>query len=60
LLKKNIPFEWTVSQQIAFDILKWKLMEKTILMHFDFNKIFKLYTDASNVGLGAVLMQEDD
>ncbi len=52
LLKKNIPFEWTVSQQIAFDILKWKLIEELILAHPDFNKMFKLYTDASDVGLG--------
>src|SRR6266536_3593523 len=60
LLKKNIPFEWTVSQQTAFDILKRKLMEEPILVYPDFTKMFKLYTDASNVGLRAVLMQEDD
>ena len=35
-------------------------MKKLILMHSDFNKIFKLYTDASDVKLKAVLMQEDD
>jgi len=60
LLKKNIPFEWTVSQQTAFDILKWKLMEEPILAYPNFNKMFKLYTDALDIGLGAVLMQEDD
>src|SRR6266540_4309081 len=60
LLKKNTPFEWTVSQQTAFDILKRKLMEEPILAHPDFTKMFKLYTNASDVGLGAVLMQEDD
>ncbi len=60
LLKKNIPFEWTVSQQTAFDILKRKLTEEPILAHPDFTKMFKLYTDTSDVGLGAVLMQEDD
>src|SRR6266498_3672360 len=60
LLKKNILFEWTVSQQTAFDILKRKLTEEPILAHPDFTKMFKLYTDASDVGLEAVLMQEDD
>src|SRR6266540_3421218 len=60
LLKKNTPFEWTVSQQTAFDILKRKLTEKPILAHPNFTKIFKLCTNASDVGLGAVLMQEDD
>src|SRR6266498_2108358 len=60
LLKKNTLFEWTVSQQTAFDILKRKLTEEPILAHPDFSKMFKLYTDASDVGLGAVLMQEDD
>ena len=60
LLKKNTSFEWTVSQQTAFDILKRKLIEKPILAHPDFTKMFKLYTDASDVGLEEVLMQEDD
>ncbi len=60
LLKKNTPFEWTVSQQTAFDILKWKLTEEPILVHPDFTKMFKLYIDASDVGLGVVLMQKDD
>ena len=49
-----------MSQQTAFNILKRKLTEESILAHPDFTKMFKLYTDASDVGLGAVLMQEDD
>ncbi len=35
-------------------------MEEPILAYSDFNKMFKLYIDALNVGLKAVLMQEDD
>ena len=49
-----------MSQQIIFDILKQKFTEEPILAYSDFNKMFKLYTDASDIGLGAVLMQEDD
>ena len=59
-MKKNTPFEWTVSQQTAFDILKQKLTEEPILVHPDFSKMFKLYTNASDIGLEVVLMQEDD
>jgi len=55
-LKKNIPFKWIVSQQIAFDILKQKFTEEPILAHPDFNEMFKLYTDTSDIVLGAVLM----
>ncbi len=29
-------------------------------MHPNFNKMFKLYTDTSDIGLRVVLMQEDD
>ncbi len=49
-----------MSQQTAFDILKRKLTEESILAYPDFTKMFKLYTDTSDVGLEAVLMQEDD
>ena len=49
-----------MSQQTAFDILKRKLTEEPILVHPDFTKMFKLYTDTSDVGLEVVLIQEDD
>ena len=59
-MKKETPKEWGKAQQTAFDLLKKKLTEELILTHLDFRKQFYLFTDASNEGLGAVLMQKDD
>ncbi len=39
---------------------KQKLIEESILTYPDFNKIFKLYINASDIRLGAILMQKDD
>ena len=58
LLKKDNPFEWTDKQQQAFERLKQRLMKAPILQYPDFNSPFILYTDASKVGLGAVLSQK--
>src|SRR5438045_1683318 len=60
LLKKETPFEWTDKQQKAFNFLKERLMEAPILQYPDFEKQFILYTDASGIGLGAVLSQKDE
>ncbi len=35
-------------------------MKESILAHPDFTKMFKLYTNASDIRLGAVLIQEND
>ncbi len=35
-------------------------MEESILVHLNFNKMFKLYTDISDIRLEIVLMQKDD
>ena len=55
LIRKDEEFEWTKAQQKAFEIIKEKLTEEPILAHPDWDKTFKLYTDASDTGLGAVL-----
>jgi hypothetical protein len=60
LLKKDAPYIWTNDQQESFDKLKEKLITLPILQYPDFSKEFILYTDALEVGLGAVLSQLDE
>src|SRR6266542_3526234 len=60
MLKESGPAVWGQAQQEAFNIIKNKLATEPIRAHPDFNKPFKLYTDASNTGLGAVLVQDDE
>ncbi len=55
MLKESEPAVWGQAQQEAFDIIKDKLATEPIRTHLDFNKPFKLYTDVSDTGLGAVL-----
>ena len=47
-------FEWTDSHQKAFENLKEKLANHSVLAYADYQLPFKLYKDASNTGLGAV------
>ena len=57
---KKTPFTWTQRQQQAFDKLKEKLVRPAVLAYADYNLPFKLHTDASSTGLGAVLYQTQD
>ncbi|UYV79991.1 hypothetical protein LAZ67_18001340 [Cordylochernes scorpioides] len=58
LIKKNVPFTWTENQEKAFQTLKVALINPPILGHFDPNAINYIHTDASNIGLGATLVQK--
>src|ERR1044071_9692818 len=60
LIRKDNKFEWIEVQQRAFDIIKEKLTEEPILVHPAWEKLFNLYTDASNTALEAILTQNDD
>ena len=60
LLKKDIPYVWTEKQQTAFDQLRQMLVQAPVLSYSDFTKSFTIYTDASGIGLGAVLSQKQD
>ncbi|MCG8032787.1 MAG: reverse transcriptase, partial [Candidatus Thiodiazotropha taylori] len=57
---KKTEFVWTEKQQDAFDTLKEKLMRPPVLAYADYSKPFKLHTDASTTGLGAVLYQNQE
>lgn len=59
LLSPKVLFAWTESCQVDFDNLKALLSNSPVLAAPDFNRPFKLATDASDVGVGAVLLQDD-
>ena len=59
LLKKSTKFKWNDKCQDAFDRLKAILKSAPVLLAPEFDKCFKLAVDASDVGIGAVLLQED-
>ena len=57
LTKKNVKFNWDQSCQAAFEILKEKLCSAPILAFPKPGLKYILDTDASDVGIGAVLSQ---
>ena len=61
LTKKNLPFkvQWTRQCEEAFIKLKQCLCTAPVLTNLDFEKTFSLQTDASNVGISAILSQKD-
>ena len=60
LLKKNVTFHWHAAQEKSFLDLKHALTNAPILSFPNYEAPFELCTDASSLGLGAVLMQKDD
>lgn len=55
--KKAKDFEWGEDQQDAFEDLKQKLISAPILCYPDMSKEFFIETDASDIGIGAILSQ---
>jgi hypothetical protein len=59
LLEKGKTFEWTPRCEAIFQELKKRLTMTPILTMSDMEKLFSIYCDASDLGLGGVLMQDD-
>nr|GEZ76883.1 putative reverse transcriptase domain-containing protein [Tanacetum cinerariifolium] len=60
LTQKKVKFEWGDKQEAAFQLLKQKLCSAPILALPEGCEDFIIYCDASNKGLGAVLMQREN
>ena len=60
LLKKGKQFVWNDRCQNSFETVKAILMNTPVLLAPDFNKPFKLAVDASDIGAGAILVQDDN
>ena len=58
LLRKGIKFKWTDKCQNSFDQLKWMLVEAQVLTQPTSRKEYTLYSDASGISLGCVLIQD--
>ena len=55
----NGPIEWTPACTEAFQQIKALIAKETILSYPYFSMKFTIHTDASDVQLGAGIMQED-
>ena len=60
LTKKKRPFVWMRDAEDSFEDLKKCFISAPILKSPDFSLQFKLYSDASNYGIGSVLAQESE
>ncbi|GJR55926.1 ty3-gypsy retrotransposon protein [Tanacetum coccineum] len=56
LLKKN-AFKWSIAAQQAFETLKLAMSQAPVLKLPNFNEPFIVETDASGIGIGAILQQ---
>ncbi len=59
LLKKDTPFHWGSGQESSFKDLKHALTPAPVLVFPNFGDPFIIFTNASDVGIGAILMQTD-
>ena len=57
LTRTDVKWQWTKKCQCALDTLEHQLSEDTVMAHYDPNLEVNITTDASPVGLGAILEQ---
>ncbi|KAE9226437.1 hypothetical protein PF004_g11636 [Phytophthora fragariae] len=58
LLRSKEEWQWTEAQEVAFERIKVILTTRPLLIYPDFKLPFRVVTDASQIGLGACLMQD--
>ena len=57
LTRKNVPWNWSESQENAFQEMKSLVKKAPVLAYFDNEKTVHIQSDASERGLGAALLQ---
>ena len=60
LKRKHAHFQWGTPQQNAFEQLKGLLTSSSVMAAPKINHPYKLYTDACEYAVGAILVQEDE
>jgi hypothetical protein len=60
LNQKNKKFEWGEEQERAYQWAKLAITNPPVLAYPDYSKQFHIFTDASNCGQGAALMQLEE
>jgi len=60
LTRSNTTWRWTVTEEACFQRLKKVVTSSYVMAHFDKNLRTKVVTDASGIGLGAMLLQEHE
>jgi hypothetical protein len=58
LTEKGVDFEWDNDCEVSFQTVNHKLVNAPILSLSESGKCFMVYTDASHIDLGCVLMQD--
>ena len=58
-MKNDVEFAWQPAQQQAFDKLKQLCTHPPLLKFYDPARPVEIFSDASSMGLGAVLLQDD-
>ena len=58
LLRKGVKFEWDDKCQSSFERLKEILVEAPVLIQPTSSRDYTMYSDASRIGLGCILMQD--
>ena len=59
LLKEDTKFKWIEDCEPSFQELKKRLTTAPVLVLPDIHKEYQVYCDASRLGLGCVLMQDE-
>ena len=57
LTRKDVPWNWSASQENAFQEMKSLVKKAPVLAYFDNKKTVHIQCDASERGLGAALLQ---